>query len=162
MAKHIAEKHATDNRYFHQDFHINCDQGLRYLVQTFGIDALDEYLKLVAQRYFAPLVQNVRAGGLPVLREYFQTLYEKEEASDALSMELEGRSLSVCLTYCPAVRYMREKAYTPSPYYRATTDVLYRHIAEAAGLKFYMEYYEEGTGAARFSFLDTNEGGKQV
>ena len=43
--KLVIDKNAADNEYFHRDFHISGDRGVRYVGENYGDDAVIEYLE---------------------------------------------------------------------------------------------------------------------
>jgi len=154
MSKVEIEKKSSENKYLHLDFHITCDMGLQYLAKNFGEESVVEYIELVAQRYYSPLTRAIHQDGLKAIEVYLQKIYSIEEAAETLFTKLEGDTLFVHLDWCPAVRYVTSKGHEMSKYYRATTEVLYRAIAENAGISFSLDAYDERSGAADFRFID--------
>ena len=46
---------ASDNEYFHKDFHIALNYGIEYLYKNFGENAVVEYLIQFVNNYHTPL-----------------------------------------------------------------------------------------------------------
>lgn len=153
MSKLVVHKKSSENKYLHLDFHISCDEGLCYLARRFGQDSVVEFMNFVASRYYSILSDKIRNEGLITMKEYLEDIYNVEEAPEALSAELCGETLHVIVRWCPAIKYMKQKGRTPSPWYIETTRTLYRAIAENAGYSFVLESYNDDTGAAEFKFF---------
>ena len=96
------------------------------------------------------------------MEAHIKEIYEIEEASDALTITRTGEKggkeeLSIALSYCPAVRFMRAHGHVPSPYYRLLTETVDDEIAKNAGYGFEMLSYDEETGAASYRFFTKGE-----
>ena len=152
MQKLYIDRRASDNKYFHRDFHIAFDRGLMYLGTKFGGDSVDEYLKMFALEFYAPLISDANNRCFSALREHIESIYEIEEAPEAVSFVETDEVLQVFVTACPAVKYMRNAGHEPSEWYEKSTSVVYKTIAEAAGFDFEMISYVEETGAAQYRF----------
>ncbi len=153
MKKIVVEKKSSENKYLHRSFHISCDEGLCYLAQRFGPEGVIEYLQFAASRYYSPLSDKMSKEGLNAMKTHLEDIYETEEATDALYTELSGGVLHVVIKWCPAIRYMKSRGRTPSPWYMETTRTLYHTIAKNAGYGFALDSYDNDTGAAEFRFL---------
>ena len=83
-------------------------------------------------------------------------IYLAEEASDVLTTNLSDDKLTVQISQCPAVRFMKSIGHTPCPWYGETTKTVYKVIAEKSGLDFNLSYYEDETGKTEFTFTRRN------
>ena len=152
------EKSAADNEYFHRDFHISGDRGLRYVGENFGDEAVTEYLTRFTLSYYAPLIEKIKSEGLSVLKEHIEKIYAAEKAADNVKCVLSENALSVQVSECPAVKYMKESEYEPSRWYIELTRTVNAVIAEKSGCGFSMISYDEVNGAAEYRiFKDTEE-----
>lgn len=156
MGKLIMERKAADNKYLHRDFHVTADQGIRYIGEQYGDAAVVEYLSNFAAKFYSLLINDVREHGLSPLKEYFEMIYLAEEASDVLTTNLSDDKLTVQISQCPAVRFMKSIGHTPCPWYGETTKTVYKVIAEKSGLDFNLSYYEVDTGKTEFTFTRRN------
>ena len=152
MAVKIMTRTAKDNKYLHRDFHISCDVGINYIGERYGTEGVKAYLRQYVDAYLSPLAEKIRMEGLDPLKRYFLEIYRTEEAEDQLQLSLEGDTLKVSITACPALTHMRKSGHTPSVWYRETTSTLYGRLAQNAGLAFTLEHYDEQSGAASFRF----------
>lgn len=142
---------AEDNEYLHRDFHLLGDLALKYCAEQFGDDAVREFMTDFTKAYYAPLIERVKDGGLSVLKEWIEGIYEIEKASGLLHAQLQDGTLTVTVDKCPVIEYMHSLGQRPSDYYIEQTRTLYDVIAKESGHSFSLEYYNDD-GAARFTF----------
>lgn len=147
------ERKASDNEYFHRDFHISADCGLRYLGERFGDEAVIAYLTEFAKTYYRPLTAKAEISGLAALKEHIEAVYKTEKAEDAVKCTLTDTELRVEVSYCPAVRYMRASGCEPSKWYVELTNTVSKTIADSLSMRFEMLYYDDESGAALYRFI---------
>lgn len=139
-------------KYLHPEFHVSMDRGAGFVMDNYGKEGLQEYLTQFALAFHVPLLKNIQEKGISAIADYLTWLYDTEEAPDALRMVQTEDELAVTVHYCPAVKYMKGRGYTPSACYEYCTSMVYGALAEAAGLGFEMILYNHNTGAAQFRF----------
>ena len=144
---------AADNKYLHRDFHVSADLGVEYVGLHYGDNGVRDYLRRYALSYLKPLSEQIRAEGLSALVNYLETLYKAEEASDALHTSLNGNELSVSISYCPGVRYMKSVGHTPCKWHVQTISTVFETVADAAGIGFELLHYNEADGACQYRFF---------
>lgn len=157
MSKHIVDRRASDNPYLHRDFHISSDLSLSYVEEHFGKQGVKEFIQQYADTYYKPLAERTAEHGLGALEEYFQEIYEAEEASEALETSRNDGLLQVAVSWCPGVRHMKQKGHAPSAGQAEAVRTLYGALAELAGLDFSCSRYDAETGAAEFMFRERKE-----
>jgi len=86
------------------------------------------------------------------LAEKIRSTYLAEKAVDALEVIQDDDSLTVKITYCPAVKHLRKTGREVSQWFSMTTSVVMGTLAEAGDLTFEMERYDPETGAAQYRF----------
>ncbi len=153
MARIIKDLKASDNEYFHRDFHISGDRGVRYVGEKFGDAAVCEYLTRFTKAYYKPLIQKVVKNGLEEIKKHIENIYMIEKATDDVKCTLSDGVLNVKVSKCPAVAYMKQSGYQPSKWYVETTRIVNRVIAEESGYAFEMISYNEEDGAAEYKFF---------
>lgn len=153
MAKLVMERQASDNPYLHRDFHVTGEQGLRYLGEKMGDNAVTEFLTIFTKRYYKPLIDAMKEKGLSAYKEHLETIYNAEDALDVLDISLTSDSITVSVSECPAIRFMKSINYTPCRWYGETTTTVCRAIADEADFGFHLDYYEPETGKARYTFF---------
>lgn len=150
MVKEVMDRHASDNKYLHKDFHVSCDIGIAYIGKSYGEKGVREYLTQYTDAYFSPLIKKMSASGLEPFADYLKNIYETEEASSVLHMVLTENELSVATDSSPAVTAMKEAGYEQSIWNKLTASVIYGRLAEKSGFLFEMQDYDESAGAAHF------------
>lgn len=148
----VLDRRASDNKYFHRDFHNSMNMGLEYLGKKYGTDAVKEYLERFTKNYYSPLIEAVRKRGLPALEESILCTYAAEEANDAVKTVLQNGRLMVNVKYCPAVKHLHETDRKVSAWYPYSTETVMRTLAVQTGYRFQMCSYDEETGAAHYQF----------
>ena len=148
----VMKRSASDNRYFHKDFHLSMNAGVEYVGTRFGEEAVDRYLREYALAYFAPMIERMKQEGVAPLEEYLRDIYEAEEALEVLRTVREGEGLHVFISACPAVSHIQASGRTVSRWYALTTTSVMDAIATAAGFRFTMVNYDEATGRAEYTF----------
>ena len=139
-------------KYLHRDFHLLGDNAIKYCADKFGPEAAVGFVRQFAVDYYAPRIAEMKRDGLPAVKKWLENVYEVEEASEVLHAELAGNVLTVTVDKCPVIEFARSLNQELSPYYIEQTRTLYAAIAEAAGFRFELEYYNDD-GAARFKFV---------
>lgn len=148
----IMDRKASDNEYFHRDFHSSMNMGAHYLGDKFGLDDLKAYLTRYTKNVYKPVIEDMKVRGLAALEAKIRDTYEKEKTLEALETKLTDTSLEVAVAFCPAVKHLHATGREVSPWYRYTTEVVMETLAEIGGFRFTMESYDEATGAAKYRF----------
>ncbi len=146
------DRHAADNEYFHRDFHISAKRGLEYVGEKYGDDAVVDYLTRFAKAYYAPLAERVKKDGFAALCEHIESTYEAEKASGNVKCKLSENELSVSVSECPGVRYIRQSGNDPTKWYVELTRAVNKAIADMCGLRFELLSYNEEDGATEYIF----------
>ncbi len=148
----IMDRRASDNEYFHKDFHTGPNNGLEYLGTKFGLEEVIEFLERYTQNVNGRTIEAMKRDGLVAIADMIRDTYRKEKSEDALSITMEPDRLLVKIAYCPGVKHLRATGRTVSPLYRYNTEIVMKTLAEAGGYRFTMESYDEETGAAAYRF----------
>ena len=151
----IMDRKASQNEYFHPDFHSSMNMGIHYVGENYGMPAVREYLTRYTKNVYKKLMEDIRVRGLQAIEDKIRDTYRKEKAEDALetALSLDGKELQVRTTYCPAVKHLKATGRDVSPWYRYTTEVVMETLAEMSGLRFEVHYYNEETGETQYSFV---------
>lgn len=150
----VMERKASENEYFHRDFHSSMNMGIHYVGEHYGMEGVCSYLTQYTNHVYRAVMQDMRQTGLEALREKIADTYRKEKAEDALVADLseDGNHLQITVNYCPAVRHLKATGRSVSKWYRYTTEIVMKTLAESAGITFSMDSYHEKTGAASYHF----------
>ena len=152
MEKLHIERKASDNKYLHRDFHVSADNGITYVGENYGDDAVIEFLTQYAKSFYSLLVKEVKEKGLKALEDDFINVYKKEEWTEYLHTVLTEDCLTVTVDKCPAVTFMKSIGHTPSKWYKQTTYTTYKVLADMCNLDFVVNYYSEEDGSTEFVF----------
>ena len=147
----IIDMKSEDNKYLHRDFHLLSDNAIKYCGDTYGRDEAIKFLTSYTTRYYAPIIEDAKKRGLTAVKEWIERVYETEEASELLKTELSDNTLTVTIEKSPVIEYAATLNQKLSEYYIEQTRTLYKAFADAAGLTFSLEYYNED-GGTKFVF----------
>ncbi len=148
----IMDRRASDNEYFHKDFHSSMNMGIDYLGTKYGMDDVREYLTRYTYNVYKKVLEDIKVRGLAAVEELILNTYISEKAPDAVEILCENDTLKVEIKYCPAVKHLKATGREVSKWYRYTTEFVMETLAKAAGCEFDMSYYDEETGAASYTF----------
>ena len=146
------DRKASDNEYFHRDFHSSMNMGIHYVGEEYGLEAVKEFLTMYTKDVYTPVFVDMKKRGLAAIEAKIRDTYEKEKALNVLKTERTDDTLTVTVGECPAVKHLKATGRDVSPWYRYTTEYVMAVLAEAGGYTFAMEAYDEETGAAKYSF----------
>lgn len=149
----IMDRKAADNEYFHLDFHSSMNMGIHYIGENYGLASVEEFLTRYTKDVYGPVFKAIETDGLAAIQAKILDTYQKEHAEDAVSTVLDGETLSVTVSYCPAVKHLLSTGRTVSPWYHYTTETVMKTLAEAGNFQFIMDSYNEKTGAATYHFV---------
>ncbi|MDO4487680.1 MAG: hypothetical protein Q4B67_01120 [Eubacteriales bacterium] len=148
----IMDRKASDNEYFHRDFHSSMNMGIHYVGENYGLECVKEFLERYTKNVYAPVFKDMEKNGLKAIESKILDTYKKEHSEDAVTTELNGDTLTVNVSYCPGVKHLKATGRVVSPWYRYTTEVVMDTLAKAGGFTFVMDSYDEETGAAKYHF----------
>ena len=135
---------AADNEYLHKDFHGAMSCGIQYLQDTFGPEAVIEYLQQFTDAYHAPLKQRLIDEGLSALAEYTRGIYEIE--GGAIEIDLDDDEMVLRVAACPAVMHMKEHGYRIADMWVETTRTVNQRLCEGTPYAFELLEHDEETG----------------
>lgn len=139
---------SSDNKYVHRDFHNALNLGIAYLQESYGDEAVREYLHEYAKAFYAPLTKALCDHGLNAVEEHFKAIYEAEEVPNNISFEQSKDELVMRVSRCPAISHMRKTNQTIHPLYYETTLTVNNTICEGTPYAFDLVSYDETDGAS--------------
>lgn len=148
----VMDRKASQNEYFHQDFHHSLSRCIHYVGQKYGEAEVRALMEQYAKSVLGRLITEIRQQGLTPLKENILASYEKEKAPEAVVVEQTEKELKVKVLFCPVVRYMKMKGYFISPWFKKSTEYVMETVARESGLAFVMGEYDEETGATCYTF----------
>ena len=148
----ILDRRASDNEYFHPDFHSSMNMGIHYVGENYGMEAVEEYLTKYTEHVYGSVIDGIRSRGLSAIADKIRDTYEKEKCPDTVQISENGGSLLIKVKFCPAVKHLLSTGREVSPWYRYTTEFVMKALANKANAEFSMISYNENTGAAEYRF----------
>lgn len=148
----VMDRRASDNEYFHPDFHSSMNMGIHYLGEKYGEASVNEFLEIYTEHVYGRMLEEIKKNGLSAIADKISADYSKEKATDAVELNLTEKELSVKVNYCPAVKHLRATGRDVSPWYRFTTESIMKKLAAVAEVSFKMISYDPETGASSFVF----------
>lgn len=148
----VMDRKASQNEYFHQDFHHSLSRCIHYVGQKYGEAEVHALLEQYAKTVLGRLITEIRQQGLTPLKENILASFEKEKAPEAVVVEQNEKELKVKVLFCPVVRYMKMKGYFISPWFKKSTEYVMETVARESGLSFVMGDYDEENGATCYTF----------
>jgi len=125
----------------HKDFHGALSYGLQFVEDHYGQEGLRDFLSGLADTMFKPLVEDLRARGLPALRDHWQTIFKLEDGD--FDLRMDGDTLVLDVRRCPAVSHMKEHGYAVADHYCEHTRIVNEAVCKAAGYASSVEYDQE-------------------
>ncbi|MEA3401687.1 MAG: hypothetical protein U9R79_10645 [Armatimonadota bacterium] len=150
MPKEVMRRQASDNEYLHKDFHGALSCALIYLEENFGPDAVRDYLRTFARRYYAPVSEDLQERGLQAMADRLRRIYDIEGGE--VEITLSDDEMMVRVEACPAVTHMRENDYPVSPMWRETIRCVHEAICEGTAFDFDLMDFDKRTGASTQRF----------
>lgn len=148
----VLQIRSKDAEYFHPDFHSSLNMGIHYIGSVHGMEHLRRYLVRYTKNVYVKTIEAAKIDPLKAIEDRIQDTYTLEKALDALSMENDGKTLSVKIAYCPAVKHLKKTGREVTPFFRCSTEIVMETLAEEAGLLFTMDSYDEESGKAAYHF----------
>lgn len=143
---------SAENEYFHRDFHSSLNMGLDYVGRVHGIEHLKAYLVRYTKNVYKKTIEAGKTDPLGAIEARIRETYALEKADDVLTIENDGKTLSVTVASCPAVTHLHATGRDVSPYFRYGTEYVMETLAAEIGVDFSMDSYDEATGAAAYHF----------
>lgn len=145
MTKKVMDRKASDNEYLHKDFHGALSNGLQYLGEKYGEDAVREYLRKFTRTYYAPLISDIKKRGLTALKEHFEKIYEIE--GEKVDIKLSDSELTIRVYKCPAVTHMRARNMAVSGLFYETSRTVNETLCEGTDFSAELIDYDKDTGS---------------
>jgi hypothetical protein len=151
MAREVMTRKAADNVYRHMDFHGALSNGIAWIEEQYGAEAVREYVRRFARQFYASVTRDIRAHGLGALRRHLRLLYARE--GGRIRIESTSDELLLEVRRNPAVAHMRERGYAVAPLFFETSRTLFEALCE--GTPYSLEWLgwgqEPGRCSMRFS-----------
>jgi hypothetical protein len=133
----------------HKDFHGALSYGLQFVEDNYGRGGMSEFLAGLADTVYEPLRDDLRARGLNALRDHWKTIFDLEQGG--YEMAMDGETLVLTVSRCPAITHMREHGYAVAEHYCEHTRLVNAAVCAPAGYASSVEYDQQaGSCVQRF------------
>ena len=89
------------------DFYFAINATFRFIHERFGMAGLQQYWRDLGTRYFAPVGERWREGGLPAVASHWRAFFAAEPGAD-VSVAENADEVLVDVRVCPAIKHLRE------------------------------------------------------
>src|SRR3989339_1167634 len=103
MPKQVMTRKAGDNVYLHKDFHGALSNGIDFIHERYGAEAVRDYLRQFADAFYAPLKNDLVRRGLIALKEHYDKVFQEERGQARFT--LSDRELRIEVEMNPAVQH---------------------------------------------------------
>lgn len=88
------------------DFYLAINATFRFLLQRFGPEGLRQYWTDLGAKYFAPVSQQWKAGGLAAVAAYWRAFFRAEPGA-AVELTADERQVVLEVKVCPLIAHLR-------------------------------------------------------
>lgn len=99
----VMERKASENEYFHKDFHSSMNMGIHYIGTNYGMEGVKEYLTRFTRNVYQSVIDDIKSRGLVALEDKIKDTYMKEKQPHVLETDLfhDKKMLSINIVWCP-------------------------------------------------------------
>ena len=144
MTREAMRRKASDYVYLHKDFHGALSNGIQFIHEKYGAEAVRQYLRQFVVTYHAPLKAEIKQRGLVALKDHFEKMYRLE--GGVIHLACSDDELRLEVKACPAVTHMREKGYPVAELFVETTRTVNEALCEGTPFAAELVRYDEADG----------------
>lgn len=133
------------------DFYTAVNATFRFIERRFGIDGLRAYWQDMGRRYYAPVTERWRAGGLHAVAEHWRAFFKAEPGAE-VEVKQEENEVVVQVRTCPAIRFLRAHGREIVPCFCQHCHFVSTAMGEAAGIEVRIQ---GGNGSCQQRFART-------
>lgn len=118
------------------DFYFAVNAMFRYLNDTYGKPALEDYWRGLGREYYAPRVEKWKQGGLQTIAEDWREYFAKEPQAQVEITTPDADTVAMEIKVCPAIKHLRDNQREIVPYFCEHCDHICGAMAEGVGMRF--------------------------
>ena len=126
----------------HMDFHRSTNGTIRYLRQKHGLAFLDEVFRRTAHDVYRSIHEDLMAGDPEQLVEHWSYFFDRE--GGAFDIERDGHTITLTVTRCPAVAYLKGRGIEPDEAFCRQTVKLNEALAEGTPFEITTDVQGDG------------------
>lgn len=115
------------------DFYFAINATFRFLLARFGMDGLRDYWRDLGTRYYAPVTERWKQGGMSVVAEYWRAFFGAEPNAE-VDVREDEHEVRVKVKTCPAIKHLRAHGREIVPCFCQQCYFVSEAIAAPAGL----------------------------
>lgn len=131
------------------DFYFAVNATFRFIHSKLGMEGLQRYWSNLGTRYFAPVSDRWKSGGLPAIAAHWRAFFAAEPGAE-VDVEEGTDTVTVHVRVCPAIKHLREHGREIIPCFCQHCYYINEAIAEPAG---FTGRVNGGNGSCRQTFL---------
>ena len=134
------------------DFYFAINATFRFVLKKSGPDGLRQYWTDLGTRYFAPVGERWRVGGLLAVAEYWRAFFAAEPGAE-VEVRQSQEAVTLEVKVCPAIKHLRANGREIVPCFCQHCYFISEAMGARAGLTVRVE---GGNGSCRQIFLRRN------
>jgi hypothetical protein len=131
------------------DFYFAINATFRFIHKQLGPEGLQRYWQELGGKYYAPVTEAWKRGGLPEVGRYWRAFLDAEPGAE-VAVEVASDRVSLDVRVCPAIKHLRAHGREIVPCFCQHCYYVSEAAAAPAGLTVRVE---GGNGACRQTFL---------
>jgi len=133
------------HEHVHKDFHGALSFGLQFLLDRYGPEEMEAYLRRVAEEVYRPLRERLKREGLSALEEHWRKVFTLEGCREGedFALSYEDGVLVLKVHRCPAIHHIRNRGYRLADRFCESTRIVNEGICRPVGYGCSVEYDQE-------------------
>ena len=127
----------------HLDFHGSTYVGLKYLLDHFGMEAVDEVLTNTAEKVYKSIYERMQRGDSSELICHWRYYLEREKCDFSLTENPDGTAV-LELRECPALRQLAKENIDDRPLICHATDTMNKVWCNNSPFEIVVEHLDKG------------------
>ncbi len=136
------------------DFYLAINATFRFISDRLGIEGLRRYWRDLGSRYYAPVGEQWKTGGLAAVADYWRAFFAAEPGAE-VSVEQTSEEVRVDVARCPAIHHLRAQGRSIVPCFCQHCHYVNEAMAAPAGLTVRVA---GGNGSCSQRFLRAENG----
>src|SRR5688572_19670154 len=88
------------------DFYLAINATFRFMLARLGVNGLRRYWHDLGTRYYAPVSEKWKSGGLPAVASYWRAFFDAEPGAEVTATE-SSDEVRLDVKTCPAIKHLR-------------------------------------------------------
>jgi hypothetical protein len=115
------------------DFYLAINATFRFVLNRFSIEGLRRYWHDLGTRYYAPVSQRWKSGGLPAVAEYWRAFFDAEPGAE-VDVTHSEHEVRLKVKTCPVIKHLRAQGREIVPCFCQHCHFVSEAMAAPAGL----------------------------